>query len=222
MIPLYDTESLKKFPFWVFLIILVNIYVFYLEISVPSFDHFISRFSLIPAAVNFGNLATLTPFITSQFIHGGFLHIISNMLFLWVFGRNVEAKIGEVLFPIIYLSTGVIGGLAQYFLNPYSTIPTLGASGAIAGILGMYYIFFPGHKIKTILIIFIFITLFDIPAWIMLFYWFLTQVLSASFTLSQTASQGGIAYIAHVVGFLTGIITSEILLFTPRREIAKA
>lgn len=208
MIPLYDTKSLGKFPFWVFLIILINIYVFYLEISVTDIESFILRYSLIPSLVDFSSLQTLFPFISSQFIHGGFLHIVSNMLFLWVFGRNVEAKIGFISFPFVYLVSGLAGGLAHYLLSPASNIPTLGASGAIAGILGMYYLFFPGHKIKTLVFILIFITVLEIPAWVMLFYWFLTQVLSASFDLAGGAAEGGIAYTAHIAGFLSGIVLS--------------
>ena len=216
MIPLFDTKSISKLSFWVIIIISINIYIFILELTSPDIEAFIVQYALIPSEINFGKLSTLSPFITSQFLHGGFLHIISNMLFLWVFGKNVEAKIGFLFFPFLYLLSGALGGLAQYLVNPTLNVPMLGASGAIAGILGSYFVFFPDHKIKTLVFIFIFVTILEIPAWILLFYWFITQVLAVSFTISSTVSQGGIAYIAHVIGFITGWIITATFYVKPQ------
>src|SRR3989344_5371142 len=139
MIPLFDTKSISKLSFWVIIIISINIYIFILELTSPDIEAFIVQYALIPSEINFGKLSTLSPFITSQFLHGGFLHIISNMLFLWVFGKNVEARAGYFLFPFFYLISGAAGGLAQYVFMPDSNIPMLGASGAVAGILGAYF-----------------------------------------------------------------------------------
>lgn len=215
MIPLSDSQPAGKFPFWVVIIIAINIYVFYLELISPSLDSFISQYALIPALIDFNNLETLNPFITSQFLHGGFLHIISNMLFLWIFGDNVEAKSGFLLFPILYLLSGIIGALAQYIFMPDSTIPMLGASGAIAGVLGAYFSWFPHHSVKTLVPVFGFFTIVNIPASFMLFYWLATQIFSGAFSLTTSMSEvGGVAFFAHIGGFITGWLMSK--LISPR------
>lgn len=212
MIPLYDNESLGKFPFWVIVIILINLYVFSNELIAPNSDVYIAQYALIPSLIDFNNLNSLYSFITHQFVHGGFLHIVSNMLFLWVFGRNVEAELSFFSFPALYLTSGILGGLAQYFIFPDSTLPMIGASGAIAGVLGAYFALFSGHTIKTFVPIFFFFTILDIPASIMLFYWFLTQVFHETFSLaSTTATEGGIAYVAHIAGFICGWFLSKLI-----------
>lgn len=212
MIPLSDSHPAGKFPFWVLLIIAANVYVFFLEITALDMDTFISQYALIPAWVNFGVIFTLIPFITSQFLHGGFLHIISNMLFLWIFGDNVEARFGNILFPIIYLASGVAGGLAQYVFMPDSSIPMLGASGAVAGVLGAYFAWFPHHSVKTLVPIFGFFTVINVPASVMLFYWIATQFISSFFSLSSTmADMGGVAYFAHIGGFIFGWICAKVI-----------
>lgn len=205
MIPLRDSHPSNIFPFWVIGIIAVNIYVFFLEITTPNPDSFISQYALIPNLLDFSNSQTLWPLITSQFLHGGFIHIISNMLFLWIFGDNVEGAVGFFLFPIFYLASGVAGSLAQYIFMPDSSIPMIGASGAIAGVLGAYFALFPYHNIKTLVPFFGFLTVVDIPASVMLIYWFITQLFSgaASITLA-TSDIGGIAFFAHAGGFAFG------------------
>lgn len=204
MIPLQDSRPLSRFPFWVILIIAVNVYFFYLELTAPDPEQFITQYALIPAQVDFSNIQTLFPFLTSQFIHGGFLHIISNMLFLWVFGNNVEATLGFLLFPVFYLISGVIAGLTQYFFTPTAAIPMLGASGAIAGVLGSYFVLFPRNKIKTLIFIFVFITIIDVPAYFLLFFWFITQFFSGVASITMSADTGGIAFLPHMGGFLFG------------------
>src|SRR3989344_2528645 len=114
MLPLKDSQPARIFPFWIYVIIALNIYVFFLELTTPNPERFIAQYALIPALVNFADFSSLLPFITSQFLHGGFLHIASNMLFLWVFGDNVEERLGFIFFPVFYLLAGIIGGLAQY------------------------------------------------------------------------------------------------------------
>lgn len=211
MIPLSDSQPAGRFPFWVITIIALNIYVFYLELTAANPDLFITQYALIPNLVDFSVLETLYQFVTSQFLHGGFIHIISNMLFLWVFGDNVEARLGLLFFPIFYLAGGLAGGLAQYILIPSSTIPMLGASGAIAGVLGAYLALFPHHTIKTLVPIFGFFTVINIPASIMLFYWFITQLFSGAASISYVSAEaGGIAFFAHAGGFAFGWIVGRL------------
>lgn len=212
MIPLRDSQPTGRFPFWVVAIIAINIYVFYLELTALNPDLFIVSYSLIPALVDFSVPESLIPFITSQFLHGGFLHIISNMLFLWIFGDNVEERVGLLLFPFFYLGAGVVGGLSQYFLMPESQIPMLGASGAVAGVLGAYFAWFGHNTVKTLIPIFGFFTVIDVPASVMLFYWFITQVISSAVSLTvSTSDVGGVAFAAHVGGFAFGWVAAKIL-----------
>lgn len=207
MIPLKDSQPAGIFPFWVITIIAINVYVFYLELTSLNPDLFIYQYALIPNLVDFSDYLTLTPLLTSQFLHGGFLHIISNMLFLWVFGDNVEERMGFLLFPIFYLGAGVVAALTQYFFITETSTPMLGASGAVAGVLGAYLTLFPAHTIKTLVPIFGFFTIINIPASVMLIYWFFTQLFAGAASLTiQTASIGGIAFFAHIGGFLFGWI----------------
>lgn len=205
MFPLSDTKTSGRFPFWVLIIIIANAWIFFLEMTAPNPDLFVSQFALIPSQVDFSLLPTLLPLVTSQFLHGGFIHIISNMWFLWIFGDNVEEKMGFFFFPIFYLLAGIAGGLTQYIFIPDSSIPMLGASGAIAGVLGAYMVFFPHHKIKTLVPIFAFFTVMELPAFLVLFFWFFTQLFNGSASIiTATSSFGGIAFFAHVGGFITG------------------
>lgn len=215
MLPLKDCEVSGKFPVFTVLIILANVWVFFLELTTPNPDYFITTYALIPATVNFYNPVTLMPFLTSQFVHGGLIHIASNMLFLWVFGNNVEARLG-FLFPIFYLLAGVAGNLSQFFFIQNSTIAMLGASGAIAGVLGAYFAMFPTHKIKTLLFIFIFITIVELPASLLLFYWLIIQLFSSAVAVSSSAeaNMGGVAYFAHIGGFALGWLTGKAILFS--------
>lgn len=209
MIPLRDSKPARVFPFWVLVIIAVNAWVFFLEFTSLNLDAFISQWALVPAFVDFGALETLTPFITSQFLHAGLLHILSNMWFLWIFGDNVEEHFGKFFFPIIYLLSGVVGGFAQYLVSPDSTIPMLGASGAVAGILGAYMVLYSRHTIKTLVPVFGFVSVVDIPAGFMLFYWFFTQLFSGVGSLA-VQGVGGVAFFAHVGGFAAGWLIAKL------------
>ncbi len=142
-------------------------------------------------------------------MHGGFLHIISNLWFLWVFGDNVEAKLGFFLFPILYLTFGVAGALAQYIVGSDINIPMLGASGAIAGVLGAYLALFPHHRVDTLIPVFGFPAIIPISAAIMLFYWFFIQLISGAAALTIYENEG-IAWFAHIGGFLGGWLVGKI------------
>ncbi len=210
MIPLKDSHGSGRFPFWVLVIIAINIYVFYLTITSPNPEAFVATYALIPKQVDFSNLSSLKPFITSQFLHGGFIHIISNMLFFWIFGDNVEEAFGFLMFPLFYLASGVVGAFTQYLLAPGSNIPMIGASGAIAGVLGAYFVLFPNHTVKTLIPIFGFFTIIDIPASVMLFYWFITQIFSGVESVSLAAA-GGVAFFAHLGGFVFGWLAGRMV-----------
>lgn len=211
MFPISDSIRSKTFPILNLSLIAATIFVFFQQILSPDPDGFIATYALIPALVDFSNLATLTPFITAMFLHGGFLHIISNMWFLWIFGDDVEGHLGWFFFPVLYFVSGIAGNVAQYMLMPASSIPMLGASGAVAGVLGAYYVLFPHSKIKTLVPIFGFATITQIPAPLMLGYWFVLQVISGAVSLPFSADSGGIAFWAHVGGFVTGLLFGTLL-----------
>ena len=210
MIPLRDSQSPGIFPFWVIVIITANVHLFITQITSQNPESIINLYALIPSNIQFSSPITLITFITSQFLHGGFLHILSNMWFLWIFGDNVEQRSGKILFPILYLSSGVVGALAQYIFMSDSSIPMLGASGAIAGVLGAYFAWFPKHTIKTLIPFFGLISIIEIPASIMLFYWLATQFLSGIGSIGGQET-GGVAYFAHIGGFLAGWILAKMI-----------
>jgi membrane associated rhomboid family serine protease len=211
MIPLRDSESPGIFPFWVFTIIAANTFIFYLQTTSSNPDAFISQYSLIPSQINFNNPTSLLPFITSQFLHGGILHILSNMWFLWIFGDNVEGRAGKILFPLLYLISGAAGAFAQYIFMTDSNIPMLGASGAIAGVLGAYFAWFPHHKVKTLLPLFVIFTIIEIPAFLMLLYWLATQIFAGVGSFNPEQDIGGVAYFAHIGGFIAGWVSAKLL-----------
>jgi membrane associated rhomboid family serine protease len=160
--------------------------------------------------------------ITSQFLHGGFLHIAGNMLFLWIFGNNVEDKLGHIKFLIFYLTCGVLASLAQWFFSAYSTVPSLGASGAIAGVMGAYILRFPNAQVLTLIPLGFFLTTFRIPAVFFLGFWFVQQALYGVASLNAPANigmnGGGIAYWAHAGGFVFGAILGPLLgLFSDKK-----
>lgn len=210
MLPLKDSQPAGIFPFWTIAIIALNIYVFYLQLTSTNMEGMIYQYGLVPVNVDYANYYSLIPFITSQFLHGGFLHIASNMLFLWVFGDNVEAHFGKLFYPAIYLLSGAVGGLSQYLLSPASEIPMIGASGAVAGVLGAYFALYPHHKVKTLVLLLGFVTVVELPAFAMLLYWIVTQFFSGvGSVVTDSLDVGGVAYFAHIGGFVTGWILAQ-------------
>lgn len=206
MFPLSDSIPTNRFPFLNILIILLTVIVFLNQIFRFSERFIILNFSLIPSLVDFSDFTTLIPFITSIFLHGGFLHIISNMWFLWIFGDNVEDHFGAY-YIFIYLISGIIGNVIQFMLMQNSSIPMLGASGAVAGTLGAYFILYPRSKITTVIPIFFFPLILKITAPVMLGYWFVLQLIAGAASLPLAGSeQGGIAFFAHAGGFVTGML----------------
>jgi membrane associated rhomboid family serine protease len=208
MFPLRDTQPSYSKPVVTILLIVVNILVFLFEFSLDpeTQNGFIAAYGLIPDQFHFSNV------ITSMFLHGGWMHVLGNMWFLWIFGDNIEDILGHGKYLLFYLLCGAAAALAQVAVSPNSRIPTVGASGAIAGIMGAYMIKFPHSRILSLIFIVVFFTTVEIPAWIMLIYWFVMNFFSGVGTLaaSQT-SQGGVAFFAHIGGFIAGIVLISVM-----------
>ena len=210
MFPIRDSKNSGKFPIINLFLIIFNIYVFVQELLAPSTQLFIEKYALVPTNISLFQFETLTPFITSMFLHAGFLHILSNLWFLWIFGDNVEAAIGSVKYLIFYLFCGILASFTQYIFISGSYLPMVGASGAIAGVLGAYLKFFPRNSIDTIIPVFGLPFIAAIPAGFMLIYWFFIQAFSGVASIVVvTASIGGVAYLAHAGGFLSGFLLSD-------------
>jgi membrane associated rhomboid family serine protease len=220
MFPLRDDRPTYTAPIVTTLLIVACILVFLFELSLDEYsrDYFIGRYGLVPA-----HLRPLT-LVTSMFLHGGWLHIIGNMLFLWAFGKSLEDAMGHSKFLAFYMICGVAAGIAHVAINSYTRFPTVGASGAIAGVMGAYLIKFPRARIHTLVFLFIFVTMADIPAAFILVYWFITQLFSEYGSITQTqVVNGGVAYAAHIGGFVTGMILVQFMgartRYFPRRDI---
>ncbi len=214
MIPLRDTTKSNTFPFINITLITLNILIFFHEQSLGDhLNELIYQYGLIPAEQFSRSGASLTdrlfPFVSYMFLHGGWMHIIGNMLFLYIFGHNIEDRMGHFKYLLFYLSTGFIAAFFQIAMNISSQIPMIGASGAISGVLGAYLLFFPMSKILTLVPIFIFIRLMRIPAVVFILFWFGLQLLFGIGSLSASQSSGGVAFWAHIGGFIGGIILAK-------------
>jgi len=211
MIPLRSTERVYSRTTVTIGLIAVNIAVFLFQAAMNPYqlDQFVNQWGIVPDQLR---LVTL---FTSMFLHGGWLHLLGNMLFLWVFGRSIEDLIGGPKFLLFYILCGLIAAVVQVIVNPYSRVPTIGASGAIAGVMGAYLLKFPRSRIVTLVPVFVFITTMEIPAAIILIYWLVVQFFSGIGSLAQTDyTGGGVAWFAHIGGFLGGMLL--IKLFPPR------
>lgn len=224
MIPLKDINPSKKTPVITILIILSCFLVFFYELFLPPLlrEVFINMFAVIPFEINHGvDLPPpdpLTPYgnlVSYQYLHGGWLHIIGNMLFLWVFGDNVEEKLGRLNYLFFYTLCGVVAALVQAFVYPDSKIPLIGASGAISGVLGAYAVMFPRAQIITLIFIFFFVDIIVVPAVIWIAVWFAIQFISAVISVNHL-SMGGVAWFAHLGGFVCGVILSKLFCLLKR------
>jgi membrane associated rhomboid family serine protease len=209
MIPLRDENPTRSVAGVTILLIALNVAVFGYEWTRPSqrsLEAFFADFALVPVAVTqTPGVAAYRSVFTSMFLHGGWLHLIFNMLFLWIFGNNVEDSVGHFRFVIFYLLCGVGAAAAQVAAQPDSQVPMIGASGAVSGVLGGYLLLFPRARVLTLVPVWIFIRLIYLPAWIFLIVWFALQLLSGAATLGR-ADSGGVAFWAHVGGFVTGMV----------------
>jgi membrane associated rhomboid family serine protease len=223
--PISDDNPTRITPYVTYALLAINIVVFIYELSLtpPQLERFFQLYAVVPKELtaSLNGIAVNQPIpepltlITSQFLHGGFMHILGNMLFLWIFGNNIEDKLGHVKYLIFYLTCGALAALAQWIVSTQSAIPALGASGAIAGVLGAYILRFPRAKVRTLLFLGPFITFPEIPAIFFLGIWFIQQALYgvASLNVPSTIGMenGGVAYFAHIGGFVFGAIFGPLL-----------
>jgi rhomboid family protein len=208
MFPIRDSQPSYSKPVVTVFLIVINILVFLFEFSLDPYSQnaFIATYGLTPDRFHFVNV------LTSMFLHGGWMHVLGNMWFLWIFGDNIEDILGHGKYIVFYLLCGIAAGLTQTIFSPGSRVPMVGASGAIAGVMGAYMIKFPRSQIRTLLILVFFFTTVDVPAWVMLIYWFGIQLLNGVGTVGNSAaSQGGTAFLAHVGGFITGILLVNLM-----------
>ena len=209
MIPLKDTVRAHSFPIVNWILIAVNIFMFLVEVSLgPQAEQFITALGVVPARLlavpSLGQVLTI---FTSMFLHGGWLHLFSNMLALYIFGDNVEDRIGHGRYLVFYLLCGMIAASTHVAFNAASPVPTIGASGAISGILGAYFILYPRARVITLVPILILPWIVEIPALVYLGFWFLSQLFNGALSIVAGAQMyGGVAWWAHAGGFLAGTI----------------
>ncbi len=226
MIPLRDDQPRFSKPYVTYFLIALNTLIFLFEFwvgqqSQGALNSLISEFGVVPRIVTGGHanlVVAFVPLLTSMFLHASWLHLIGNMWVLWIFGDNIEDYLGHFAYLLFYLICGVAAGIAHIVLNARSGAPTVGASGAIAGVMGAYLLLYPRAKVLTIVPLIIFFTFWWLPAWIVLGYWFLLQFLSGTATsiAYSSRSSGGVAFWAHVGGFAAGLIL--IKLFPERSQ----
>jgi len=224
MIPIRDDTPRYSTPFVTYFIIALNVVVFLFELSVGWHSHralngLMYEFGVVPhrfeLALGFNSHFSLPELsltiLTSMFLHASWLHIIGNMWVLWIFGDNVEDHLGHFLYLVFYLLCGFAGAITHILSNVASRVPSIGASGAIAGVMGAYFVLYPRARVLTVVPLIIFFTFWWLPAWIVLGYWFLVQFLSGTAIVEVGQTTGGVAFWAHVGGFVTGIVLIKLL-----------
>jgi membrane associated rhomboid family serine protease len=214
MIPLRDVIPSRTFPIFTIAFIILNSLAFLYEQSLPTqtLEHFIYAYGVVP--VEFDGLTL----VTSTFLHAGWAHFLGNMLFLWIFGDNVEDRLGHMRYAAFYLLCGAAAGLAHVYMNPVSTIPTIGASGAIAGIMGGYFVLYPQSRVLALVPLFFYFEVVEVPAIVFLGLWFLMQFFYGvgSMAVRTAVEAGGVAFWAHIAGFVAGA-AGVLLLRKPSR-----
>ncbi|MEH2421973.1 MAG: rhomboid family intramembrane serine protease [Nostoc sp.] len=216
MFPLYDENPTRITPYFTYGLIGMNILVFIHEVSLShaQLNQFLNQYAVIPQELTTNLSGEWTTLFTSQFLHGGWWHLISNMLFLWIFGNNIEDRLGHIKYLIFYLACGALAALCQWFIGMNSEIPSLGASGAISGVLGAYIIRFPHARVMTLVFLGIFITTIRVPALVIIGLFIVQNVISGLSSLqtaaNMTVQTGGVAYWAHIGGFIFGVILAPL------------
>src|SRR5580658_233785 len=208
MFPLKDTQPSYSRPVVTLTLIAANVLIFMFEYSLGprTLNALVEYYGLVPDHFQ------LSRVFTAMFLHGGWMHVLGNMLFLWVFGDKIEDVLGHGKFLLFYLLCGIVAALGQAIADPYSTVPMVGASGAIAGVMGAYLIKFPRARILTLVFIVVFFTTIEIPAPILLVYWFVIQLFSGLGSIARThLSEGGTAYFAHIGGFVAGMLLVKLM-----------
>src|ERR1700676_4378975 len=227
MFPIQDSVARRSVPIMTRAFIFINVIVFFFELLLPqaSVEQFFYLFGIVPARFTHPEWAAYVgfpvdnywPFLTHQFLHGGWLHIIFNMWALWIFGDNVEDRMGPVRFGIFYLACGILAGVTQLLTNSDSTVPSVGASGAIAGVLGAYLLLFPTARLVGMFPFFFFPFFFEVPAVLYLGIWFFSQLFSGTLALAGPQQVGGVAWWAHIGGFVSGMLLCWLFVRGPRR-----
>jgi len=217
MLPLKDLNPTRRIPYLTYAFIAVNVIVFIWEqfLSAAELQDVFMRLSVVPANVMQDpfSLETLLDFVRSMFFHGGWAHLLGNMLYLWLFGDNLEDRMGVVLFVILYFLGGFVATTAQIIVDPNSTIPMVGASGAIAAVLGGYLLLFPGVRVRGIIPLGFFSRMVEWPAWSVLGLWFVMQLFNGVVSVALvTSTTGGVAFFAHIGGFIAGLALTWIFL----------
>ncbi|MSR64067.1 MAG: rhomboid family intramembrane serine protease [Planctomycetes bacterium] len=224
MLPLRDTIPSRSAPLVVWLLVLVNALVFAFELSLRDgeLEVFIAHFGVVPVRMELSAQGLLAaplaylPLFTSVFLHGGWLHVLGNLWVLWIFGDNVEDRMGHGRFLAFYLLCGVLAGAVHVYFSPQSSVPTIGASGAISGVMGAYLVLYPRAKVITLIPILFYPLFVELPAFVFLGVWFASQLLSGTASLVAPEEAGGIAFLAHVGGFVAGLLLH--VLFVQRRR----
>jgi membrane associated rhomboid family serine protease len=223
VIPLRDRNPTRRTPVVTYALIGACIAAFAVELSITAtggdaaLETFFDRWAAIPAdittALGRGDYASqaMLGVLTHMFLHAGWLHLLGNMLFLWIFGNNVEDRLGSIPFAIFYLVGGIIAALGQVAIDPQSTAPLVGASGAIAAALGAYIVLFPGARILSLVFLGFFYQLLEVPAIIVLGFWFVLQLLNGVAALGAETAQGGVAFFAHIGGFVFGLVVGFVV-----------
>jgi membrane associated rhomboid family serine protease len=216
MFPLRDAVRSRSRPYVTWALIVFNLAVFAWSAIVErgQFENLVLKYGLVPARFSLGDPGSWLTLVTSMFLHGGWFHVISNLWVLLIFGDNVEDRMGHLRFLAFYLISGMVAGLADVALAPTSTLPTIGASGAIAGVFGAYIVLYPTARVLTLVLLIFVPWLVEIPAFVYLGLWFLSQLSSVLVNLGAAGDFGGIAWWAHIGGFAFGALT--VLLVMPR------
>lgn len=225
MIPLRDSTRSGSFPFVTVALIILNIYVYLQQffLTTPQLEQLLYYYALIPVFLTERFQASVLsallypPLVTSFFLHGSWFHVLFNMLYLWIFGDNIEDRLGHARFLLFYLLCGVIANLSHVLIDPFSPIPLVGASGAIAGVLGAYFIAFPRARITSLLIIFVFVTIRNIPAVYFLLFWFIIQLINGITNIGLMGNS--VAWWAHIGGFLSGMVLLLLLRKKNNRRV---
>ena len=213
MIPLRDVIPSRTTPYLTVTLIAINAIAWFYELTLPreELPGFLLQFGVVPAYFSAPTL------VSSMFLHGSWSHVIGNMWFLWIFGDNIEDRMGHTRFLVFYLLCGVIAALGHVLMRPDSLVPTIGASGAIAGVMGAYFVLFPHSRVLTLVPLIVFVEIIELPALLLLGFWFVVQIFSAGIgAITAAGDVGGIAFVAHIAGFAAG--AAGVFAFRKRRD----
>ncbi len=221
MFPIRDTVRSRSFPVVNYGLIALNVLVFLFEASLSTrgFNRIIDAYGIVPVQVSLTQPFSLLTLFSSMFLHGGWFHLLSNMWILFIFGDNVEDRMGSARYLVFYLLAGAVAGTTHVLFSPGSAVPTVGASGAIAGVLGAYFVLFPSARVTTFVPLFILPWFIEVPAFLFIGIWFVTQLSSGLLQLGAYGDFGGVAWWAHIGGFLVGILL--VRLFAPKPRVRR-